>query len=319
MIGLSQRRKESATNELRFVYDILDSSFSILNSFAWGTDLSGSMQGAGGVGGLLAVRDSSGAHVVGYDGNGNVVALFGQSGESARYEYGPFGEVIRATGTMAKMNPFRFSTKYQDDETDLLYYGYRYYSASTGRWISRDPIQERGGMNLYGSVGNDLISRTDRLGLDVNNPTLFVTMRCLGTPIGSPSVVEDPRHLRGWSGITIILIGTEDDSEINLPGVGEGLEYMLGNEPPGMSCVVKYSCAQKCNCCGTKFTATYEGTFNGMKGQTGAKYGRQRPGGEWEYEGSSCEVGQDQIRRAEADCKANSHGQCDRTITIKAH
>lgn len=58
----------------------------------------------------------------------------------AKYKYGPFGEVIRATGPVAKANPFRFSTKYQDDETDLLYYGYRYYNASTGRWITRDPI-----------------------------------------------------------------------------------------------------------------------------------------------------------------------------------
>jgi RHS repeat-associated protein len=41
---------------------------------------------------------------------------------------------------MARANPFRFSTKYQDDETDLLYYGYRYYNAGTGRWLSRDPI-----------------------------------------------------------------------------------------------------------------------------------------------------------------------------------
>ena len=62
---------------------------------------------------------------------------------------GPFGEVIRATGPMAKANPFRFSTKYQDDETDLLYYGYRYYNASTGRWLSRDPIEERSGLGLY--------------------------------------------------------------------------------------------------------------------------------------------------------------------------
>ena len=60
---------------------------------------------------------------------------------------GPFGEVIRATGPMAKLNPFRFSTKYQDDESDLVYYGYRYYNASTGRWLSRDPIDEQGGLN----------------------------------------------------------------------------------------------------------------------------------------------------------------------------
>ena len=45
-----------------------------------------------------------------------------------------FGELLRATGpmAMAKVNPFRFSTKYQDDETDLVYYGDRYYNASTG-------------------------------------------------------------------------------------------------------------------------------------------------------------------------------------------
>jgi RHS repeat-associated protein len=43
---------------------------------------------------------------------------------------------------MAKLNPFRFSTKYDDDETDLLYYGHRYYNPSTGRWPSRDSIEE---------------------------------------------------------------------------------------------------------------------------------------------------------------------------------
>jgi len=45
---------------------------------------------------------------------------------------------------MAKLNPFRFSTKYQDDESDLLHYGYRYLNTSTGRWMSRDPIEEQG-------------------------------------------------------------------------------------------------------------------------------------------------------------------------------
>ena len=53
-----------------------------------------------------------------------------------------FGELLRATGPMAKVNPFRFSTKFHDDETDLVYYGYRYYNAGTGRWIGRDPVLE---------------------------------------------------------------------------------------------------------------------------------------------------------------------------------
>jgi RHS repeat-associated protein len=66
---------------------------------------------------------------------------------------------------MAKANPFRFSTKYQDDETDLLYYGHRYYSASTGRWLSKDPLGERGGLNLRGFVGNDGINHVDAFGL----------------------------------------------------------------------------------------------------------------------------------------------------------
>jgi len=67
---------------------------------------------------------------------------------------GPFGELIRSTGPMAKANPFRFSTKYQDDETDLLYYGYRYYNASTGRWSGRDSLEEDASLNLYGFVRN---------------------------------------------------------------------------------------------------------------------------------------------------------------------
>ena len=68
-------------------------------------------------------------------------------------DYGPFGELIRATGPMAKVNPFRFSTKYDDDESDLVYYGYRYYNPSTGRWLSRDPIEEDGWSNLNDSDG----------------------------------------------------------------------------------------------------------------------------------------------------------------------
>ena len=78
---------------------------------------------------------------------------------------GPFGEVIRATGPSANANPFRFSTKSQDDETDQFYYGYRYYNATLGKWISRDRIGEQGGNNLYDLLNNDSIARIDYLGL----------------------------------------------------------------------------------------------------------------------------------------------------------
>ena len=51
-----------------------------------------------------------------------------QPAKSPTSTEGPFGELIRATGPVANLNPFRFSPNYQDDETDLVYYGYRYSS-----------------------------------------------------------------------------------------------------------------------------------------------------------------------------------------------
>ncbi|MGA2751797.1 MAG: RHS repeat-associated core domain-containing protein [Verrucomicrobiota bacterium] len=128
---------------------ILNSSLGLVNSFLWGTDLSGSMQGAGGVGGLVQVNyygSSSTNAFPAYDGNGNVVALVNAADGStlSLYEYGPFGELLRATGPMAKLNPLRFSTKYDDDESDFIYYGHRYYNPSTGRWVNRDLLKECG-------------------------------------------------------------------------------------------------------------------------------------------------------------------------------
>jgi RHS repeat-associated protein len=160
-----------ATN--RLVYDgwnliaELDHQNLLVRSYAWGQDLSGKMsqhrKNAGGVGGLLMVREhaASATHFVGVDGNGNVTALVKTDGSvTARYEYSPFGESIRTTGPAATLNPFRWSTKFTDEESGLIYYGYRYYSPTLGRWIGRDPIEEQGGRNLYGFC--------------FNNPNLYV-------------------------------------------------------------------------------------------------------------------------------------------------
>ena len=110
---------------------------------------------------------NAGTYFYAYDGNGNVIALTKASDGTivAQYEYGPFGELIRATGPLAFVNPFRFSTKFEDDETGFLYYGYRYYNANTGRWLTRDPIGINGGPNEYALFGNDMLDRLDLLGL----------------------------------------------------------------------------------------------------------------------------------------------------------
>jgi RHS repeat-associated protein len=143
----------------------------LVRSYMWGTDLSGSMQGAGGVGGLLCVSyhgSSTTNCLVISDGNGNVAGLVDASNGNmvGRYEYGPYGELLRRTDTLSVGNPFCFSTKFQDQETDLLYYGYRFYSANQGRWLSRDSLGERGGADLYHFLGNAGIESIDYLGLE---------------------------------------------------------------------------------------------------------------------------------------------------------
>lgn len=133
----------------------------------WGQDNSGTLEGAAGVGGLLRIKEAGNSYQVGYDGNGNVIALVnaGTGNSAAYYEYDAFGITLKATGAYAKLNPFRFSTKYTDGETSLVYFGYRYYQPQTGRWLSRDPIGEQGGVNLNVFVSNNPVSFTDTLGL----------------------------------------------------------------------------------------------------------------------------------------------------------
>jgi RHS repeat-associated protein len=46
----------------------------------------------------------------------------------------------------------------------VTHYGYRYYDPNTGRWPSRDPIEEEGGINLYGFVENNGLNKWDYLG-----------------------------------------------------------------------------------------------------------------------------------------------------------
>ncbi|MEM9445232.1 MAG: RHS repeat-associated core domain-containing protein [Verrucomicrobiota bacterium] len=135
----------------------------------WGLDLSETEQGAGGVGGLLMTEETTGVHAgthyFTYDGNGNVMNTVHSDGTvTATYEYDPFGKLVSQSGTYAPENPFCFSTKHYNHETKLSYYGYRFYHADLGRWINRDPIEEEGGMNLYGFVFNNAKSFYDVLG-----------------------------------------------------------------------------------------------------------------------------------------------------------
>jgi RHS repeat-associated protein len=140
----------------------------IIRKYLWGLDLSGTLHDAVGVGGLLVINDvGAGALFPTCDGNGNVSTLVNalDSSTSATYEYSPFGELIRANGAMAKSNPFRSHTRYADEDSDLSAYGHRYYSPSSGRWISRDPLEGWEDISTYCFVYNSPLVWVDPDGL----------------------------------------------------------------------------------------------------------------------------------------------------------
>ncbi|AYR35033.1 hypothetical protein C1I94_06940 [Akkermansia muciniphila] len=100
-----------------------------------------------------------------HDAMKNVTSLFGEArGRRALYEYRPYGGLVTSEGNMAQENKFRFSCEYMDDELGLIYYNYRHLNPRDGRWISRDPIMEQGGWNLFAFVNNNGIINFDYLG-----------------------------------------------------------------------------------------------------------------------------------------------------------
>jgi len=183
----------------RFVYDgwnlvaeLNGTGATIQRSYTWGLDLTGAPTKAGGISALMRITHySSGtagaSYYPAYDGNGNVIALVNATSGAfaAIYEYDPFGNLIRnqVLDPAVADNPFRFSTKYRDAETGLCYYGLRYYSPSLGRFLNQDPIEEAGGLNLYGFCGNNGVNRWDYLGQAWNH----------GGEIGTDKIVaRDP-------------------------------------------------------------------------------------------------------------------------------
>ena len=113
----------------------------------------------------LLLQTPSGWFTYSFDQAKNVTELFDSAGGiAAAYDHGPFGEDMASTGSAAGLNPFRFSSEVWDGALGLVYYNWRHYNPLDGRFISRDPIGEQGGLNLYGFVGNDPVNRWDLLG-----------------------------------------------------------------------------------------------------------------------------------------------------------
>jgi RHS repeat-associated protein len=230
-----------------------------------------------------------------YDANGHLLPLGnaadGTRTNAADYESGPFSEVIRATGPMAKLMPFMFSTKFYDWETGLYYYGARYYNASTGKWPSRDPIGEKGGPNLYAFVRNDSIGKIDRLG--TNATDLWNKMngrqipKATGLTAGGSLIAKIP----GLSGIVaggnVSVMFFPDTCEVSAfavqpigtnsiggiyGGLGGGIEAAVyyGDPTPGHASAASYS--------GPFATVQAGANIGGISGFIGQK---NQYGGNW--------------------------------------
>ena len=272
------------TSDTRFLYDdwnlvgefAVNQQSGIMNlksSYAWGLDLSGSQQGAGGVGGLLLAKlyrptDASSIVAPTYDGNGNITAYVELASGSVtqRLEYDAFGNELSLDSSLVQTSSFSlqtsgapafgFSSKYTDHESGLCYYGFRYYSPEMGRWTARDPIGVKGGLNLYGMVNNTLINTTDRLGLDAALFTIGRTaVQCgchaeTGTTLAGLGAMTLEALSTSTAGLVALAslamttkCGTSDEfSEEDRPAVCEFVDVVYDDDLDEWICV--YNCTK---------------------------------------------------------------------------
>ncbi len=150
------------------VLAVLDENNAVKEFYTHGPDLGGDLDTAGGICGFLACTEASGTtRYLHPDAMGNIILSTDASGALlSTYHYTPFGRPIVQTSSYRPR--FLFSSKEFDPETSLSYYGFRYYSPSLARWLTRDPIGEVPDSNLYCFINHN-INKIDMLGLQMSD------------------------------------------------------------------------------------------------------------------------------------------------------
>jgi len=98
------------------------------------------------------------------DGLGSVTELTTNTGSVAKaYAYDAYGNILESPGTVNQ--PYTYTGRELDSETGLYYYRARYYDAETGRFLQKDPIGLRGGINIYRYASNNPTLWRDPVGL----------------------------------------------------------------------------------------------------------------------------------------------------------
>ncbi len=129
---------------------------------------------------------------------GSVREVINSSGNLVtRYDYDPYGRRTKLTGTINA--DFGFTGHYIDTLSNLYLALYRAYDANLGRWLSRDPIQETKGINLYEYGLNNPINLVDQLGLQEYGNVNLVHSASFSKP-EPPRLPSSFQYYGNWGG-----------------------------------------------------------------------------------------------------------------------
>lgn len=170
-VGRRIAKKEivgGATNAVMYVYNgwnvigVLNQQGQVLEHYTRGAGLGGD------IGTIIAETRYSGGtatNTVYYHNNhrGDVTAVRQGTSTVVAFDYAPLGQTRSISGGYCSR--FRFSSKERDQAIGLYYYGYRYYAPNLNRWLTQDPLKEKGGLNQFVFCRNNSISGLDPRGL----------------------------------------------------------------------------------------------------------------------------------------------------------
>ena len=227
-------------DDYNIVVENATSSNVVIN--AWGLDIDGTMQGAGGVGGLLAVVRNGDMSLPAYDANGNITEYMdSQGGVVSHTDYSVFGRGLMRNGVQSHSHGF--STKPWCGKSGLVEYQMRKYIPWDGRWIVCDIIEIPSELNLYGFIVNMPLENIDVLGS--RGFPLAGTIRKIA---GKILKNKDPAFWEDWKSLLNDGLNQRDDDPI-VTTVKEAYQACKDAQRPG-------ECSK---CC----VALVQPTFNG--------------------------------------------------------
>jgi uncharacterized protein RhaS with RHS repeats len=201
-----------------------------------------------------------------------------------------------------------------------------------GRWLSRDPIGERGGDNLYAFVENVPTMFMDFLGLSPgghNSPSGNLAIPFSATPEGEAMVVVDPQwkaQVQKNPQVGAVLMSNHDDSTIPPVPVGPARWYpMGGGEENDKQCRLAYKCVQRCACLKQHFDVEWKGSGDSvvygtvsstLKYNTKTKQFHKDKDGNDVYINAKCNPTPEELEKAKVDCANTSKGKCASQVKL---